>query len=71
MVLANNIVVFRLTRKRFKLRDKDKLRVNPKHPAYYILAWIAYINNMYNMHRTPKDKHHKYLIRIYWITDKK
>jgi len=27
----------RLTRYRFKLKDEDKLRVNLKHIAYYIL----------------------------------
>jgi len=48
--------VVRLTRYRFKLKDKDKLRVNLKHAAYYTLLWIAYVDNMYNMHRAPKDK---------------
>jgi len=57
--------MFRLTRERFKLKDKDKLRVNLKHLVYYILAWIAYIDNIYNIHRALKDKYHKYLIRIY------
>ena len=38
LVLVNNIVTFRLIRKRFKLKDKDKLRVNLRYPAYYILA---------------------------------
>jgi len=63
--------MLRLTRERFKLRNKDKLRVNLKHLAHYILAWIVYMDNIYNIHRTPKDKYCKYLIRIYWITDKK
>ena len=71
MVLANNIVTFRLTWERFKLKDKDKLRVNLKHLAYYILAWIIYIYNIYNIYRIPKNKYRKYLIRIYWIIDKK
>jgi hypothetical protein len=39
--------VFRLLRKRFKLKDKDKLRVDLKHLAYYILVWIIYIDNIY------------------------
>ena len=56
---------------RFKLKDKDELRVNLKHLVYYILAWIAYINNMCNMYRTPKDKYRKYLIRMYWIIDER
>ena len=63
--------MFRLTRERFKLKDKDKLRVNPKHLAHYILAWIAYIDNICNIYRTPKDKYRKYLIRIYQIISKK
>jgi hypothetical protein len=37
--------VFKLLYKRFKLKDKDELRVNLKHPAYYILVWIIYIDN--------------------------
>ena len=41
----------KLTRYRFKLKDKNKLRVNPKHAAYYILLWIAYIDNIYNIYR--------------------
>jgi len=71
LVLVNNIVTFRLTRERFKLKNKDELRVNLRHLAHYILAWMVYINNIYNIHRTPKDKYRKYLIRIYWIIDKK
>jgi len=57
--------VVRLTRYRFKLKDKDKLRVNLKYTAYYILLWIACIDNMYNIYRALKDKNWKYLVRIY------
>jgi len=57
--------VVRLTGYRFKLKNKNKLRVNLKHIAYYILLWIAYVDNIYNMHRVPKDKNRKYLVRIY------
>jgi len=63
--------VFRLLWKRFKLRNKDKLRVNLKHLAYYTLAWIVCVDNIYNMHWIPKDKYCKYLIRIYWIIEEK
>jgi len=59
------MVIFRIMRERFKLKDKDKPRVNLKHLAYYILAWIVYMDNIYNIYRTPKDKYKKYLIRIY------
>jgi len=57
--------VVRSTRYRFKLKDKDKPRVNPKHAAYYTLLWIAYVDNMCNMYRALKDKNQKYLVRIY------
>jgi len=65
LVPANKIVTFRLTRERFKLKDKYKLRVDLKHLAYYTLSWIVCVDNIYNIHRTPKDKYRKYLIRIY------
>jgi len=57
--------VVRLTRYRFKLKDKDKLRVNLKHAAYYTLLWIAYMDNICNIYRALKDKNWKYLVRIY------
>jgi len=57
--------VVRLTRYRFKLKDKDELRVNLKHIAHYTLLWIAYVDDTCNMHRAPKDKNRKYLLRIY------
>jgi len=57
--------VVRLTRYRFKLKNKDKLRVNLKYAAYYILSWIACVDNTYNIYRALKDKNQKYLVRIY------
>jgi len=57
--------VVRLTRYKFKLKDKDKLRVNLKHTAHYILSWIAYMDDTYNIYRALKDKNQKYLVRIY------
>ena len=63
--------MFKLTRERFKLKDKDKLRVNLKHLAHYTLAQVACVDNIYNIHRTPKDKYRKYLIRIYWMIEEK
>jgi len=65
LVPANNIVMFRLIWKRLELKDKDELRVNLKHLAHYILAWIVYIDNIDNIYRILKDKHYKYLIKIY------
>jgi len=63
--------VVRLTRYRFKLKNKDKLRVNLKYIAHYILLWIAYVDNMCNIYRAPKDKNRKYLVRIYWALEEK
>jgi len=63
--------VVRLTRYRFKLKDKDELRVDPKYTAYYILSWIAYVDNTYNIYRALKDKNQKYLVRIYWALEEK
>jgi len=57
--------VVRSTRYRFKLKDKDKLKVNLKHIAHYTLLWIAYMDNIYNIYRAPKDRNRKYLVRIY------
>jgi len=65
LVPVNKIVTFRLTRQRFKLKDKNKLRVNLRYLAHYILAWIAYVDNIYNMHKNPKEKNRKYPIRMY------
>jgi len=57
LVPVSNIATFRLTWERSKLKDKDKPRVDPKHLAHYTLAWITCVNNICNMHRTPKDKY--------------
>ena len=64
-VLANKIATFRLARQRFKLKDEDKLRVDLRHPAHYILAWIACVDNIYNIYKNLKEKNRKYPIRIY------
>jgi hypothetical protein len=57
--------VFRSLRERFKLKSKDKLRVDLKHLAYYILAWIVYIDNIYKIYKAPKVKNKKYLVRMH------
>ena len=62
--------MLRSLRQRFKLKDKDKLRVNPKHLVYYTLVQIIYIDNQYNIYKAPKAKNKKYLVRIYQILDK-
>ena len=57
--------MFRLARQRYKLIDKDKLRVNLKHLVYYILVQIVYIDTIYNIYKNLKKKNWKYPIRIY------
>ena len=70
-ILVNKGLTFRSLRQRFKLKDKDKLRVNLKHLAYYILVQIIYIDNQYNIYKALKVKNKKYLVRIYQILNKR
>jgi len=49
------------------MQEDDKLRVNLKYLVYYILLWIVYIDNYYNIYKTLKKRNYKYLVRIYWI----
>jgi len=49
------------------MQEDDKLRVNLKYLAHYTLSWIVYIDNYYNIYKTPKVRNYKYLVRIYWI----
>ena len=62
---------YRLLQERFKLRDKDKPRVNLKHLIYYILVWIVYIDNQCSIYKVLNVKVKQYLVRIYQITDKR
>ena len=71
LVLVNNIVIFRSSRERFKLKDKNKLRVNLKHLAHYMLVYIAYIDNICDIYKALKQKNYKYLTRMYWALDKR
>jgi len=64
LVLVNEMVVIRLTRYRFKLKDKMN-QSDLKPPAYYTLLWIACIEDTCNLYRALKDKHRKYPIRMY------
>jgi len=56
---------------RFTLKKNNKLRINPKHPAHYMLSWIAYINDYCNLHYTPKTKYSKYPRKMNWDDSKK
>ena len=70
LVLANKGLIFRSLRQRFKLKDKDELRVNLKYLAYYILVQIIYIDNQCDIYKALKAKKKKYLVRIYQLLDK-
>jgi len=56
---------------RFTLKKNNKLRINLKHPVYYTLLWIVYIDDYCNLHYTPKAKHSKYPKRMNWDDSKK
>ena len=40
----------------FKITEDNKPKINLKHPAYYILLWIAYVDNLYNIYKILKVK---------------
>ena len=42
--------------RQFKITKDNKPKVNLKHPVHYILSWIAYIDNLYNIHLILKKK---------------
>ena len=70
IILVNKGLIFRSLRQRFKLKDKDKPRVNLKYLAYYILIQIIYIDDQYSIYKALKAKNKKYLVSIYQILDR-
>ena len=52
--------------RQFKITEDNKPRINLKHLAYYTLLWIAYVDNLYNIHLILKKKLQRYLIRMHW-----
>ena len=71
LILANEGLTFRLPRQRFKLRDENKLRVNLKYLAHYILVQIIYIDNQCDIYKMLKAKNQRYLVRMYQILNKR
>ena len=71
LVPVSEVITVRSLRQRFKLKDKDKLRVDLKHLAHYIMVQIIYIDNQCNIYKAPKVKNKKYLVRIYQIIDER
>ena len=51
--------------RQFKITKDNKPKVNLKHPAYYTLLQIAYVDNLYNMYFILKKKLQRYLIRMH------
>jgi len=49
------------------MQEDNKLRVNLKYLVHYMLSWIVYIDNYYNMHKILKIRNYKYLVKIYWM----
>jgi len=52
------------------MQEDNELRVNLKHLVYYTLLWIACVDDQCEMHRVPKARNHKYLVRMYWMPSK-
>ena len=42
--------------RQFKITKDNKLRVNLKYLAHYILLQIVYVDNLYNIYLIPKKK---------------
>jgi len=56
---------------RFTLKKGNKLKINLKHPAHYMLLWIVCVDDYCNLHYTPKAKHSKYPKRMNWDNSEK
>ena len=56
---------------KFELKEQNKPRVNPRHSAYYILLWIACVDNYCNLYYVLKVKHSKYPKKTKWDSNKK
>ena len=54
------------TKRMYSKQNKNELQDDFKYLIYYILSWIAYIDNYYKMYQYPKQKVKWYLKRIYW-----
>ena len=64
LVLAAELLAEWLKRRKFKLQNKDKLRVDLRYRAYFILLQIAYIDNQYRIYKRLKEQNNSQLLRI-------
>ena len=42
------------------------MKVDPKNPVYYILSWIACVDDHCEMYKMPKVKNSRFLERMDW-----
>jgi len=47
------------------MQEDNELKVNLRHLAHYMLLWIIYINDYYNIYKTLKERNYKYLVKMY------
>ena len=45
---------------KFELKKQNKLKIDPRYFAHYMLSWITYVDNYCNFHHVLKAKHNKY-----------
>jgi len=50
---------------------EDKPQIDPKHLAYYILAWITCVDDQCGMHKMLKEKNNRYSKRTNWDLNEK
>ena len=50
----------------YSKQDEDELQDDFKYLVYYMLSWIACVDDYCRMHQYPKQKAKWYLERMYW-----
>ena len=63
LILKKSIKSILLGYIKAKTIKEDKLRVNLKYLAYYILLQMAYINNIYGIYLVPKKNTRSILLK--------
>ena len=66
-ILVKESLKLIIKRSIFKIKEDNEPKVNLRHLAYYTLLWIICVNDECKMHKAPKEKNHKYSVRMYWI----
>ena len=55
-ILARNYSKKWSRNKQFKITKDNKPKINLKHPAHYILLWIACVDDLCDIYLAPKKK---------------